>query len=281
MRSETDRAIFPIPARFDHGPWGHPAHSLYRNRIKDKSFLWTVIRDPTKRMVSMFFHMIVSREKKEPTDEQFQRYILENSPVFHTDYYFRTLYTKSPYERSKIDPMMPITTANQILEEYDFIGITERMDESAVVLMMLLGLPMSDVLFLSAKGHGGYDDGGGRGAQHVCTYIWPSFVSPGMREFFDTNAEWQSMVKYDLEFYKAANASLDLTIDALGRDQFTSNLVKFRKAQVAAQEKCLPTTVFPCDLAGHWHESTDCIWNDSGCGVKCLDEIADELGLSQ
>ena len=229
----------------------------------------------------MFFHMIVSRKKKEPSDEQFLEYILGDLKSFHTDYYFRTLYTKSPYERAQNDTTMPITTANQILEEYDFIGITERMDESAVVLMMLLDLPMSDVLFLSAKGHGGYDDGGvGGGAQHVCTYIWPSFVSPGMRTFFDTNSTWQSMVKYDVEFYKAANASLDLTINALGRDLFESNLVKFREAQEEAQEKCLPTTVFPCDLAGHWHEHTDCIWNDSGCGVKCLDEIADELGLS-
>jgi hypothetical protein len=41
---------------------------------------------------------------------------------------------------------------NQILSDYDFIGITERMAESAVALMMLLGVNMGDILYLSAKG---------------------------------------------------------------------------------------------------------------------------------
>jgi hypothetical protein len=41
---------------------------------------------------------------------------------------------------------------------YDFIAITERMDESAVELQMLLGLPLADVLYLNAKTSGGYED---------------------------------------------------------------------------------------------------------------------------
>jgi hypothetical protein len=193
------------------------------------------------------------------------------------DYYLQTLYTKGKYSRARYNP---INTANDVLEEYDFVGITERMDESAVLLMMLLNLPMSDVLYLSAKGKGGYDDGGGRANRHACSYIWPSFVSPGMQEFFDTNIEWQSMMKYDRAFYKAANASMDLTIDALGRDLFEGNLAKFRQAQAVAKETCLARTVFPCDSAGREHNDTDCLWKDSGCGVACLDKIADELGLS-
>ena len=194
-----------------------------------------------------------------------------------TDYYLQTLYTTNKYNRVHTDP---ITAANTILEDYDFIGISERMDESAVILMMLLDVPMSDVLFLNAKGKGGYDDGGGRADGRSCTYIWPSFVSPGMQRFFDTNEEWQSMVQNDLAFYKAANASMDLTIQALGRDLFESNLAKFKTAQAEAKEKCLPRTIFPCDDAGRLHNDANCIWNDSGCGVECLDEIARDLVLS-
>lgn len=37
---------------------------------------------------------------------------------------------------------------NSILRDYDFIGVTERMDESAVALQMLLGLKTSDVMYL-------------------------------------------------------------------------------------------------------------------------------------
>ena len=101
-----------------------------------------------------------------------------------------------------------------------------------------------------------------------------------MQDFFDTNEEWQSMVKYDEALYKAAHASMDLTIDALGRDLFESNLAKFRRAQALVEESCLAGTVFPCDNAGRERNDTDCLWNDSGCGVACLDKIADELGLS-
>ena len=159
-----------------------------------------------------------------------------------------------------------------------FKGITERMEESAVALMMLLNLKMSDILFLSAKGKGGYDDGGGKG--QGCTYIWPSFLSPGMQEFFDTNDEWKEMIQYDVAIYKAANASLDLTIEALGRDFFAENLARFKHAREEAQRQCLPTVVFPCDSGGALHKNTDCLWNDSGCGTTCLDRVAEELGLS-
>ena len=275
MRSRIVVFLY-FTARFDHGPW-FPAHNLFRNRIKTKSFLWTVIREPTKRIISQFFHFRVSRHKIEPKDDEFQRYILKEMKNELVDYYLQTLHTKSKYNRVNVDP---IAAANAILEGYDFIGISERMDESAVVVMMLLDLPMSDVLFLSAKGKGGYDDGGGNGDGRSCRYIWPSFVTPGMQEFFDMNEEWQSMVQYDLALYKAANASMDLTIDALGRDLFESNLTKFRNARAQAQDKCLPRTVFPCDIAGRVHENTDCLWNDSGCGVECLDDLADDLGLS-
>ena len=268
---------FCLQARFDHGPWDHPAHFLYKSRNAQKSFLWTVIREPTQRVISQFFHFEVSRRKIEPTDEEFQRFILGSMKEKFKDYYLQTLHTKSKYNRARFNP---VNTANAILEEYDFIGITERMDESAVLMMMLLNLPMSDVLYLSAKGKGGYDDGGGHAKGHACTYIWPSFVSPGMQEFFDTNKKWQSMVAYDRALYKAANASMDLTIDALGRDRFESTLAKFRRAQTVAQETCLAGTVFPCDNAGRERNDTDCIWNDSGCGVTCLDKIAFDLGLS-
>jgi len=200
---------------------------------------------------------------------------MEEAKGVMTDYYIQALYTETIFDRGKKDP---IAAANAILDEYDFIGITERMDESAVLLMMLLDLPMSDILYLSAKGKGGFDDGGGPG--YGCTYIWPSFVSPGMQKFFDTNKQWQSMVQYDLALYNAANASMDLTIERLGRDRFESLLAQFRNAREVAQTRCLPTTVFPCDSSGRLHKKTGCIWNDSGCAVECLDEIAEELGLS-
>ena len=69
--------------------------------------------------------------------------------------------------------------ANRIMNEYDFIGVTERMDESAVALSMLLDIPLSDVLYLDGKVTGGY------GAEQ-CIYFVPSFQSPAVETYFQT-----------------------------------------------------------------------------------------------
>jgi hypothetical protein len=164
---------------------------------------------------------------------------------------------------------------NKILTDYDFIGITERMDESAVSLMMLLNLKMGSILYLNAKGNGGCDGGGYRGK---CYYIQPSFVSPGMRSFFRSK-RWQSVVEWDQLLYEPANRSLDMTIDRLGRQAFEANLGEFRQAQAVAHERYLPREVFPCTSTGIKNKRKSCLWKDSGCGSDCLDEIVTELGL--
>jgi len=259
-------------ARFDHGPSGFPAADLFANRDPERSFLWSVIREPTKRIISQFFHFEVSRGKKEPSDENFRNFILNSTSSFYfRDYYYKTLYTQSHFDRKKEDP---IQIGNEILSEYDFLGITERMDESAVVLMMLLNLKLSDVLYLSSKSSGGFDD--------LCKYVWPSFVTPAMQEFFESDV-WQDRVQYDSAIYQAVNASLDLTIDKLGRKTFETLLAKFKHARAEVQNRCLPITVFPCDFSSgrqHMRHKTDCVWNDSGCGMECLDVIAAELGMA-
>jgi hypothetical protein len=152
------------------------------------------------------------------------------------------------------------------------------MDETYVVLMMLLGLPMADILYVSAKKHGGFDDAGAIG---TCTYIQPSFLSEGMQKFF-ANPSWKKRIENEVALYQAANRSLDMTIDRLGRDKVDEQLARFRQAKELIETKCLPTVVFPCMEGGKRplpRKETDCLWRDSGCGTTCLDEVATELKL--
>eukprot|EP00522_Entomoneis_paludosa_P014079 CAMPEP_0172453326 /NCGR_PEP_ID=MMETSP1065-20121228/10702_1 /TAXON_ID=265537 /ORGANISM="Amphiprora paludosa, Strain CCMP125" /LENGTH=212 /DNA_ID=CAMNT_0013205505 /DNA_START=246 /DNA_END=884 /DNA_ORIENTATION=- len=169
---------------------------------------------------------------------------------------------------------------NQIMDSYDFIGVSERLDESIVALSMLMNIPLADVLYLSAKGSGGFDEGGHAG---TCFYIVPSFVSPGMRRIMESG-RFQKHIHWDHVIHQAANRSLDLTIDKkLGREKFEKRLAIFQKAQARAKELCLPQTTFPCATDGgkrpRKEDETDCLWKDSGCGYKCLDRIATELDL--
>lgn len=257
-------------AHFDHGPQPNPAYYLYSNRKDEESFLWTVIREPSERILSAFFHFQVSRKGIEPTVDNFREYLARKR---NRDYYLTSLYSSKQYER---DIHNPFQAANEILRSFDFIAITERLDESAVVLMMLLDLRMADVLYMRAKSNGGYDAGGAK----KCTYITPKTETPAMRDLLESE-EWQEQVKYDRLLYEAANRSLDMTIDSLGRERFLNELNRFREARKYILHKCLPQAVYPCGYNGTFisENETDCLWKDSGCGTSCLDEVATELDL--
>jgi hypothetical protein len=152
------------------------------------------------------------------------------------------------------------------------------MEESLVALSMLLRVPLSDVMYLKAKGSGGFDDGG---LDKKCTYIQPTFVSPGMQSALDSDW-WRDKSRWDRALHLAANRSLDLTIDKLGRERFNEKLEQYKAALKRAQQLCLPRPdMFPCSPTGDYipPDRTKCLYGDSGCGSDCLDEVADELQL--
>lgn len=244
-------------SRFDHGVASH----MYRDRDLKHSFLWTVVRDPSQRLISHFFHFAVSRNKLEPSDSNFIQIIRKNNHLTHHYVGFSSIHVMDD-ERD---------TGNRMLHDYDFVAVTERWDESMVALAMILNVPVSDVLHLSAKANGGYDDGMKRG--QVCTYIVPSFVSKGMQEFFQGD-EWQETVHWDYMFYLAANRSLDLTIDNLGRNDFEKELQEYRRLQALVKEKCIDKAIFPCSESGERQKETNCLWTDAGCGHECINEVA-------
>jgi hypothetical protein len=42
------------------------------------------------------------------------------------------------------------------MQKYDFLALTERLDESLVAMQLLLGLPVGDILSTSSKVGNGY-----------------------------------------------------------------------------------------------------------------------------
>jgi hypothetical protein len=47
--------------------------------------------------------------------------------------------------------LQPEVRVQDVIMDFDFIGVTERMDESLVALQLLLGLRMGDMLSSSSK----------------------------------------------------------------------------------------------------------------------------------
>ena len=288
--AERRNQNFMCNSRFDH----FPATAMeYIDRDPQKSFLFTILRNPQKRITSQFFHFSVSRLKLEPSDTVFQKFV-EKSPHLH-DYYLKDLGLGSGEAQahkkivSKHKPTMlesdrlqelRLKMANGIMQGYDFIGITERMDESLVVLMMILRLKVSDILYIKAKSSGGFDDGA---FNQTCIYIVPSFTSPGMKKFFQS-PDFFNRTEGDWMLYRAAEKSLDMTIDRLGREQFERHLLEFQAAQKVANNKCSQGIRYPCSVNGvrapyrrQSDPSTDCLWLDSGCGYECLDRLETEI----
>jgi Galactose-3-O-sulfotransferase len=267
--------------RFDR----EAASQIFPKRDPAKSFAWTVVRDPTMRLVSLFFHFDVSRDKLEPSDYQFlNRIRSENgqSPLIR-NHYLNHLTIQPGLDNARLasSKVNPVEVIQQIVDQYDFIAVTERMDESLVAMALLNDLPLSDVMYLQAKNHGSYDEEWSR-KDKTCLFIWPSFVSKGMEEIFQTN-EFQDIVHWDHVLYQVANLSLDMTIAKIGVEVFREALEVFQLAQRVAHGRCVAQTRFPCDDAGHYHplEATDCLWHDSACGLDCLDQVARELGIDR
>jgi hypothetical protein len=269
--------------RFHHDKGYH----LVPNRRRDQSFLWTIVRDPTKRAVSSFFYDI-AKDHEDPTDAHFKEWIHDRATSTSNrlkDHYLRRFDT-SPlrYRRSGEEGGYTYTRKDNDIEivksiftDYDFMAITERMDESLVAMSMLMGAPLADILYIIDN------KSGGQFSRHTsrdkCNYLLRSFVTSGMKEFF-RSAFWQDIVHWDHVIYQAANRSLDMTIERLG-PKFKRKLAQYRTAKEMALLRCAPRTVFPCSEGGEFRpdNATDCMYLDTGCGNECLDEVAIELDL--
>ena len=192
-------------SRYTHGP---PTKFAARNPAQ--SFLWGMIRDPAKRAISSFFHFFVSRRNVQPTDHR----VIQKLRKADKRGYVSQMSLEGETKPNSTT-MEKVTLANQIMTDYNFIGLTERLDESLVLLTMLLGVPVTDALYLSAKKHGSYDE--------FCNYIKPSFVTQAVQSYLD-GPQWKHKMAVEYALYQAVNQSLDRTIDSLGRDKFQHRL---------------------------------------------------------
>jgi Galactose-3-O-sulfotransferase len=254
----------------------------YTHRKRSKSFLLSLLRDPTQRAISHYFHFKVSEDKEDPTDENFQLYFRSHAQKW-SNYYIKDLGMEDYHLDSEgffqhEENNAKITSSSKddsivknILAEYDFVAITERLDESLVVLKHLLNLDMEDILYMSAKKHGSFTAGS---PGNRCIYIIPPFRTEGMNEFFQSNY-WRNYIRLDQRLYDAAVKSLDKTIDSLGRDIIQQELESFLQARKAAQELCDHRTIYRCNSKGTFVgaiNSTCYLW-DIGCGYTCLNDL--------
>lgn len=291
----------------------------YNHRIRGESFLFSMIRHPTSRIISEFFHFAYVGEQVEPTDEVFRNYAIEHGYRYYiselttrnymssTSYeeYLRTQgfsssediqrrFTKilsnsstyignkdvrlieskfhaaaNSYGNTSVD-----TIIDDILSDYNFVGILERIDESLVVLQMLLNLTTKEILYTRTRTSGAFSNGW---TGRPCLWVIQSFLTPGMEDFFNSPIWGRHIVKDDLRLYSAINASLDRTIEKLGKENVAKNLYRLKRGLQIAQNNCHGRVIQMCDEAGRYHfdnETTCYIWSE-GCDHECINELND------
>jgi len=289
-----------------HGPPGRPCRVTfnhekarerhYGRRDRTRSFLWTVIRDPTARAVSAFYHFRIGRTHgahgtapgPAAADALLRAHLARSTPRYVPGgtmlNYLTTTKLPAATVADMYDPSFTrVRNATafddvvaRVLDDYDLIGTVERLDESLVLLGMLLGLDAGDLLYLSAKTNGGYDDGLGGGDR--CALIPTTYVSAETRELFDTE-QWRTFTYGDEVLYGAVDRSLDATIEAVGKTLFRSKLAEHRRRLQVAQQRCGDVAVFPCSKTGVKQVAKsrkNCYVTDSGCGYPCLDKLSNE-----
>lgn len=258
----------------------------YRDRVPGKSFLWSVVREPVSRLVSKYYHFGEVQKKSGVYTtmlSRFQNFIF-NFESQDYGYYFRSLAVN---RRMNPGQKEHERDTRELLESYDFLGVSERMDESLAVLKIILNLDIQDVLYLpipKAKNtkakladgsDGGFVDYYDRWKKDECRPILKSEVPLEMKEWFYSE-EFEAFIEADVMFYKAVNASLDKTISELGRDLVEKTVKQVQFAQKAAEKEC-QNVRFPCSSQGEVQKETDCLFSTVGCGYKCLDELGKKL----
>lgn len=170
------------------------------------------------------------------------------------------------------DPKAVQENVEQVIHNYDFLALTERLDESLVAMQLLLGLPVGDILSTSSKVGGGYAC---VGKECDCVAVQKSFRSPTVQAYLESD-EWYAKNYGDYLLYAAANHSLDLTIERLGKTRFAKALQEYRAAMKLVKENCDANSFLPCSTDGTSQlkvSEQHCYKGDEGCGYNCIDGL--------
>jgi len=282
--------------------WEHREGRYYANRSPATSFLLTSVRHPVTRALSSVWFFILAPNHIEPTDKN----IISS---LHTkrggrtkgkggyQYNYVSLTEVAPHAvwhpkaptQLQITPSLLEQDILSLLQSYNFIVVTERMEESLTAFSLLTGVSLEYIVWAAdskkttttttpSQHHNDYVlvRYGSKAGTCVRQRPWSSRnnLSQAVRDHFAT-PEWLLINYADYLLYAAANASLDRTIEALGRERFDAHLARFRRLRRQVLEQCGDrVTGTGCTTEGQPIQPVEeCYLRDFGCGYQCVDEV--------
>jgi hypothetical protein len=235
--------------------------------------LWTFVRDPAARALSQYYHFEVSRENATTSYAKLRPYLEKCKSLQYK--YLLDVKNKKRYLKNTKDPVKSIRS--KIMNVYDFIGLVERMEESLAVMQLLWNVPLGDLMVLSAKQSGGYDDG--RYKDKCFAIQKPKRRSRRIQGYLQSSFMHSN---HDYALYAAVNKSLDNTIEWLGTERVQSTARRLSTMRRTMEQECQQEVVYPCSHNGTLQEeaaSKNCYWKDCGCGYPCVDRVLEDYSL--
>jgi len=220
---------------------------FHRDEERRKTtYLYTFVRLPEARAISSFFWFQVGLKKLPPDDNSIIQYLQDTTNVN-----YMTKYVSLRNTGACNDSETNLTgCVLDILSDYDFIGITERENESLVAMKFLMRLDMADIVHLNSK-----DAGSGCGPR--------SFRSSPVQAYLESDFRLDN--KVDIALYEAVNRSLDATISWIGNQVFQDELAVFEQLLQEARQECSPPAADDC-----FYMTPPC---GCGCGHSCIDTV--------
>jgi len=199
----------------------HPCiHMNCGARDKTKSFLWTIMRHPNERAISHYgmhigFGNWTSSENEFMNKLQTNIFFRPNTQLW----WMASENIEAPKNKEKDISFY----VKDVLEQYNFIGIFERLHESIVVLSMLIGVNVHDVLlkFRPSSVVSG-------GCLYEANWRQASWLTPNMTLYMKT-PQWRKKQQGDFLLYDLVNQKLDATIELLGKEKVKKNLEIFNR----------------------------------------------------
>jgi hypothetical protein len=249
----------------------------YKQRNVETSFLVASLRDPAERALSAVYYFVLMPQLEQKHQQQLQQSTtgrnttVSSNTTTTTPFFFsdntiiRSLHTKqggktrgkggymynylslkeipprsvwTPLDPLKIHSNLLQDLQTNVLQEYNFLMVVERLEESLVVLALLTGLSLQQLLVASAKQSGSYILARIGRTVGICQRKQRYQVSSGVQAYLES-PEWLWMNYADYVLHSAANASLDRTIDeTIGRHEFDEALKDYKRLQQHVIQYC-------------------------------------------
>eukprot|EP00567_Pseudictyota_dubia_P005262 CAMPEP_0197463116 /NCGR_PEP_ID=MMETSP1175-20131217/60962_1 /TAXON_ID=1003142 /ORGANISM="Triceratium dubium, Strain CCMP147" /LENGTH=458 /DNA_ID=CAMNT_0042998795 /DNA_START=100 /DNA_END=1477 /DNA_ORIENTATION=+ len=232
--------------------------SNLRRRDRDRSLLFTFIRDVKEWKVAKYYHELAKVQDAQPSVNGMSTYVMKRDNG--QSKYIRTLSSFDDYG-VKYGAYTARDIARAILTEYDFVGVVEDPERSLVCYRLLFGLPAKSILYNPSPLAGTISFRSGD--KSSCQRVLPNEIYPEVRNIM-AGSQWKEENAVDMALYEEAKRSLDATIDlVIGRDTFETALAEHRELMSKVKRRACRE----CDTGAMNGETTGVLMIALGKGV--------------